>query len=234
MINGGSHIRETTYWTGELLPAGKMGNIPVRPAQVALMGSCSVSLWINGFADYLKRLAAVAEAEGLTLGADISPRAISCHLGLEDRAFLSAQWGDAAIYDWYVGDTGVIAGEGPDQDGLYVMEDAHYLSVSILTAPAGGRGRTRRYGRQRALPRTIFIRSSASTPMMLVGGAPATPPSVCPSTGSTVFSGAATIWSSSRGSIFSPSLRADFGKRTGLFWASFFAARGATRRAARG
>ena len=130
MINGGHYIRETIlHWTGAmLLPAGT-GNETSSAQQVALMARFGVT-WIVGFADYLKRLAAVAEAEGLTLGADISPRAISCHLGLEDRAFLSAQWGGAAIYDWYgVGDTGVIAGEGPDQDGLYVMEDAHYLEL---------------------------------------------------------------------------------------------------------
>jgi phenylacetate-CoA ligase len=86
--------------------------------------------WILGFADYLKRLAAVAAEQGLTIGEDIAPRAISCHLGLEDRDALSALWGGAAVHDWYgVGDTGLIAGEGPDHDGLYVMEDAHYLEI---------------------------------------------------------------------------------------------------------
>ena len=29
-----------------------------------------------------------------------------------------------------VGDTGAVAGEVPDHDGLYVMEDAHYLEVA--------------------------------------------------------------------------------------------------------
>lgn len=34
------------------------------------------------------------------------------------------------MYDWYgVGDTGIIAGEGPDQSGMYVLEDAHYLEI---------------------------------------------------------------------------------------------------------
>src|SRR5690606_9174146 len=33
-------------------------------------------------------------------------------------------------FDWYgVGDTGLIAAEGPDRDGLYVQEDAQYLEV---------------------------------------------------------------------------------------------------------
>jgi phenylacetate-CoA ligase len=52
------------------------------------------------------------------------------HLGTEDRAGVEAAWGGAKAYDWYgVGDTGTIAGEGPERDGLYVWEDAHYLEL---------------------------------------------------------------------------------------------------------
>lgn len=55
---------------------------------------------------------------------------ISGHLGQESRAQISAAWGGAAVFDWYgVGDTGIVATEGPDQDGLYVLEDAHVLEV---------------------------------------------------------------------------------------------------------
>jgi len=51
-------------------------------------------------------------------------------MGREDKASVSKMWGGADCYDWYgVGDTGAIAGEGPDQDGLYVMEDAQYLEI---------------------------------------------------------------------------------------------------------
>jgi phenylacetate-CoA ligase len=39
-------------------------------------------------------------------------------------------WGGAKAFDWYgVGDTGSIAGEGPERDGLYVWEDAQYLEL---------------------------------------------------------------------------------------------------------
>ena len=130
MINGGHYIREAIlHWTKAiLLPAGT-GNETPSVQQIALMARFGVT-WILGFADYLKRLAAVAAEQGLTIGEDIAPRAISCHLGLEDRDALSALWGGAAVHDWYgVGDTGLIAGEGPDHDGLYVMEDAHYLEI---------------------------------------------------------------------------------------------------------
>ncbi|MGZ0187205.1 MAG: phenylacetate--CoA ligase family protein, partial [Alphaproteobacteria bacterium] len=42
----------------------------------------------------------------------------------------------AKVYDWYgVGDTGIIAGEGPAQNGLYIWEDAHILE--ILDAETG-------------------------------------------------------------------------------------------------
>jgi phenylacetate-CoA ligase len=43
---------------------------------------------------------------------------------------MSEAWGGCAVYDWYgVGDTGIIAGEGPDQSGMYVLEDAQYLEL---------------------------------------------------------------------------------------------------------
>jgi phenylacetate-CoA ligase len=43
---------------------------------------------------------------------------------------MSQAWGGCAVYDWYgVGDTGIIAGEGPDQDGMHVHEDAQLLEL---------------------------------------------------------------------------------------------------------
>ena len=52
------------------------------------------------------------------------------HLGTEDRASTEAAWHGAKAYDWYgVGDTGSIAGEGPERDGMYVWEDAQYLEL---------------------------------------------------------------------------------------------------------
>jgi phenylacetate-CoA ligase len=41
------------------------------------------------------------------------------------------------MFDWYgVGDTGAIAGEGPDHDGLYLMEDAQYVEVTDVETGA--------------------------------------------------------------------------------------------------
>ena len=34
------------------------------------------------------------------------------------------------MYDWYgVGDTGLIAAEGPDHEGMHIMEDAHWVEI---------------------------------------------------------------------------------------------------------
>jgi len=98
-----------------------------------------------GFADYLKRLAEVAREQGLEPGRDIKIRMISGHMGREDNITLSQAWGGAEIFDWYgVGDTGLIAGEGREKAGLYIMEDAQYLEICDIDSgqplPDGGTG----------------------------------------------------------------------------------------------
>ena len=81
-----------------------------------------------GFVDYIRKLAEVAEAEKLFDRIEL--KMIIGHLGTEDRASTEAAWHGAQAYDWYgVGDTGSIAGEGPDRDGLYVWEDAQFLEL---------------------------------------------------------------------------------------------------------
>lgn len=130
LINGGHYVREAvTHWTSAIfMPAGT--GVETRSArQVELMRDFRATA-IVGFADYIKKLASVARENGIEPGRDIKIRMISGHLGREDKASLSESWGGAQCFDWYgVGDTGAIAGEGPDQDGLYVMEDAQFLEV---------------------------------------------------------------------------------------------------------
>ncbi len=130
MINGGHYVREAvTHFTQALFCSAGTG-IEMRSAQqVQLMKNMGATV-IVGFADYIKKLADVARENGLEPGRDIPVRMICGHLGRESRESLSAAWGGAQLYDWYgVGDTGAIAGQGPDQDGLYVMEDAQYLEI---------------------------------------------------------------------------------------------------------
>lgn len=128
MINGGHYIREAvTHFTNAIFLSAGTG-IETRSAnQVQLMADFGVTVLV-GFVDYLRKLAEVARADGLI--ERIGIRMICGHLGTEDRAGVEAAWGDAKAYDWYgVGDTGAIAGEGPERDGLYVWEDAHHLEL---------------------------------------------------------------------------------------------------------
>lgn len=130
MINGGHYIREAfTHFTNSVFLSAGTGIETRSATQVRLMADFGVTVLV-GFVDYIRKLAEVAEAEGLKPGEDIKIRMITGHLGTEDRASVEAAWGGAKAYDWYgVGDTGSIAGEGPDRDGLYVWEDAQYLEL---------------------------------------------------------------------------------------------------------
>ena len=130
MVNGGHYVREAVlHWSNALFLSAGTGIETPSIRQVELMREFGVTV-VLGFADYLKRLAQVAREQGLAPGEDLQVRLISGQLGREDRALISRLWGGAECFDWYgVGDTGIIAGEGPDRDGLYVMEDAQYLEL---------------------------------------------------------------------------------------------------------
>ena len=137
MINGGHYVRETvTHWTRALfLPAGT--GVETRSStQVELMRDFGATV-IVGFGDYVKHLGELAQASGV----EIPIRMVAGHVG-EDRDAVARAWNGAEVFDWYgVGDTGIIAGEGPDHAGLYVMEDAQYLELLDLeTGRAVGEG----------------------------------------------------------------------------------------------
>jgi phenylacetate-CoA ligase len=137
MINGGHYIREAvTRFTSATFMSAGTGIETRSAAQVALMRDFGATV-ILGFTDYIKKLAEVARAEGLVPGKDINIRMISGQFGREDKQAISDLWGGAECYDWYgVGDTGMIAGEGPDRDGHYVMEDAHFVEVCDIDSGA--------------------------------------------------------------------------------------------------
>jgi phenylacetate-CoA ligase len=128
MINGGHYIREAvTHFTNSLFLSAGTG-VETRSAnQVQLMADFGVTVLV-GFIDYIRKLAEVARDAGLL--DRINVRMICGHLGTEDRSGVEQAWGGAKAFDWYgVGDTGSIAGEGPERDGLYVWEDAQYLEL---------------------------------------------------------------------------------------------------------
>jgi phenylacetate-CoA ligase len=145
MINGGHYIREAyTHFTNSIFLSAGTGIETRSAAQVQLMADFGVTV-VVGFIDYIRKLADVARECGLTPGEHIKMRMIIGHLGTEDRRGVERAWGDAKAYDWYgVGDTGCIAGEGPDRDGLYVWEDAQYLELLDVDThqpvPLGARG----------------------------------------------------------------------------------------------
>ncbi len=128
MINGGHYIREAvTHFTNSLFLSAGTGIETRSLNQVNLMADFGVTVLV-GFVDYIRKLADTAVAEQLL--DEINIRMIVGHLGTEDRASVEAAWGGARAFDWYgVGDTGSIAGEGPERDGLYVWEDAQYLEL---------------------------------------------------------------------------------------------------------
>lgn len=130
MINGGHYIREavTRYTNAMFLSAGT--GVETRSVQqVNLMKTFGVNVLV-GFVDYIKRLADVANEEGIIPGKDIKIDMIIGHLGMESRESISRMWGGAELFDWYgVGDTGTIAAEGPDHSGMHVWEDAQYLEI---------------------------------------------------------------------------------------------------------
>ncbi|MEO9634579.1 MAG: phenylacetate--CoA ligase family protein [Parasphingorhabdus sp.] len=135
MINGGHYIREAvTHFTNSLFLSAGTGIETRSINQVNLMADFGVTCMV-GFVDYVRKLADVAEAEKLFDRIDL--KMIIGHLGTEDRASTEAAWHGAKAFDWYgVGDTGSIAGEGPERDGLYVWEDAQYLELLDIDSGA--------------------------------------------------------------------------------------------------
>ncbi|MEM8950793.1 MAG: AMP-binding protein [Pseudomonadota bacterium] len=129
MVNGGHYIREAVlHFTKALfLPAGTGLETPSKQ-QVHLIKRFGVTVLL-GFVDYIKRLAEVAKEKGIE-PADLEVRMISGQIGQDDRDEISSIWGGAEVFDWYgVGDTGIVATEGPDKDGLHIFEDAHIVEL---------------------------------------------------------------------------------------------------------
>jgi len=130
MVNGGHYVREAViHWTGaQFLSAGT--GVETRSAnQVGLMRDFNATVLV-GFGDYIKYLSDIARTNGIEPGRDVKIRVIAGHIGAESHQAMSDAWGGPEVFDWYgVGDTGAIAGEGPDHAGLYVQEDAQFIEI---------------------------------------------------------------------------------------------------------
>jgi phenylacetate-CoA ligase len=136
-VNGGHYVREAVvHHTGATFVAAGTGVETPSVKQVEFMRDFHATV-IVGFADYIKRLAEVAHETGCVPGRDIHIRMISGHLAQDARQALAQAWGGPELFDWYgVGDTGLIAAEGPDHDGMHVMEDAHWIEVCDIETGA--------------------------------------------------------------------------------------------------
>lgn len=130
MVNGGHYIREAvSHWVGAPLLSAGTGADLRSTRQVQVMRDFGVTVLV-GFGDYVKRLADVAREENIIPGRDINLRLITGHIGADSAAAISEAWGGPQVYDWYgVGDTGTIAAQGPDRQGMHVMEDAQFLEI---------------------------------------------------------------------------------------------------------
>ena len=130
MVNGGHYIREAIlhYTDALLLPAGT-GLETRSEQQIELIQRFGVTVLV-GFSDYIIKLAEIARSKGLEPGIDLKVRMISGHLTGDGGRVIKEVWGGAEAYDWYgVGDTGIIAAEGCDRNGLYIWEDAHLVEI---------------------------------------------------------------------------------------------------------
>lgn len=138
MVNGGHYVREAVlhFLPCLYLPAGTGLDTP-SVQQIELLRRFSASVAV-GFGDYLLKLAHTARETGLDPAADFALRMISGHVPSSIRPALEQAWGGIEVYDWYgVGDTGIVAAEGPARDGLHIFEDAHW--VEILCPDTGAR-----------------------------------------------------------------------------------------------
>lgn len=130
MVNGGHYVREAViHWIGAQFLSAGTGVETRSAAQVGLMRDFGATALV-GFGDYLRYLADIARAQGLEPGRDLPVRRVLGHIGAESHEAMSQAWGGAEVFDWYgVGDTGAIAGEGPDHAGLYVQEDCQLVEI---------------------------------------------------------------------------------------------------------
>ena len=130
VVNGGHYVREAlTRYTEALLVSAGTGIETKSERQIAIMQQFGVTVLL-GFADYLRKLADVAAEAGIQPGRDIPVRLIIGHLLAGGREPLEQAWGGAPAYNWYgVADTGAVATEGPERDGLHVWEDANILEI---------------------------------------------------------------------------------------------------------
>jgi len=198
MVNGGHYIRETfLHWVGSQFHSAGTGIETRSEQQLALIKDFSATVLV-GFGDYLKYLANLATEKGLDPVNDLKVRALSGHMGTESPKSMSSLWGGADV------DTGIIAGEGPDHAGLHVLEDAQFLEILDVDS-----GTPVAHGESGDMVCTCLYKKDVF-PIIRFNTHDVSK--------FEFFSGAAIIWSSSGGSIFSRQDSAPYSQKISRNW----------------
>jgi phenylacetate-CoA ligase len=144
LTNGGFATREALWkYTGAVpVMTGSGAATPTR-RQIEIAKAWGIK-HLLGFPAYLRHMALVARDE---LGIDpraLGLRSLGSHMGPEDRRGLEALWG-APVYDMYgTNESGMIACDCPQRDGMHICEDAYHIEIvdaeSYRPVPAGERG----------------------------------------------------------------------------------------------
>jgi phenylacetate-CoA ligase len=130
MVNGGHYVREaiSQYTRARLLSAGT-GLETRSDEQIRIMVRFGATV-LAGFGDYLRRLADLAVEQDVVIGRDLPLRMLSGAFSRDTKESLSKAWGGVPAYNWYgIADTGVIAAEGPETEGLVVWDDAQVVEI---------------------------------------------------------------------------------------------------------
>lgn len=129
-VNGGHYIREAlARYTDALVLTTGTGQETRTEQQVRMMRRFGTTVLV-GFADYIRKVAAVARDLDVLPERDLAVRLIVGHLPRGTREEVEAAWPGAIAFDWYgVADTGIVTAEGPDRDGHWIWEDANVLEV---------------------------------------------------------------------------------------------------------
>ncbi len=144
MTNGGLLAREGIWkYTGAIpLMTGSGAQTPTR-RQVELAKAWGTR-FIAGFPAYLRHMATVAKEQMDLDVREIGVKGLLVHLGSEDRKAVEQMW-NAKVFDTYgMNETGSIAAECEERDGLHIFEDAFHVEIldpdTHEAKPDGARG----------------------------------------------------------------------------------------------
>ena len=144
LTNGGFMGREALWKYSGALPVmtGSGASTPTR-RQIEIAKAWGINV-ILGFPAYLRHMAMVARDE---MGIDpksFKLRLLGSHLGVEDRRTIEDLWGAPCMDSYGLNETGMVASECAQQDGMHIHEDAVIIEIcdpdTAKPVAAGERG----------------------------------------------------------------------------------------------